>query len=177
MKKNKLTPNAFFSAITGIFILSVVCFFCLIFAVSSYAHSGDTDSKGGHYNRSTGDYHYHHGYPEHYHYDINNDGKLDCPYTFEENEKTTDKSKSEKNPSKEASTIVEILFAIPFIILPYAGAGFFCYALLRLILDNILENKLNLSKDTTTKFYNIFNVIYLICLIIISIFSIKNEFF
>lgn len=37
--------------------LSVLCF----------AHSGRTDSNGGHYNRSTGEYHYHHGYPAHQH--------------------------------------------------------------------------------------------------------------
>lgn len=44
--------------------LSVLCF----------AHSGRTDSNGGHYNRSTGEYHYHHGYPAHQH--INGV----CPY-------------------------------------------------------------------------------------------------
>lgn len=31
------------------------------------AHPGRTDSSGGHYNRRTGEYHYHHGYPEHQH--------------------------------------------------------------------------------------------------------------
>ena len=31
------------------------------------AHSGRTDSKGGHYNRSTGEYHYHHGESAHQH--------------------------------------------------------------------------------------------------------------
>lgn len=46
----------------------------LIFQVS--AHPGRTDENGGHYNRSTGEYHYHHGYPEHQH----TDGV--CPYDF-----------------------------------------------------------------------------------------------
>ncbi len=36
-------------------------------AIISYAHPGKTDSSGGHYDRSTGEYHYHHGYPEHQH--------------------------------------------------------------------------------------------------------------
>ena len=27
-----------------------------------FAHPGKTDADGGHYNRSTGEYHYHHGY-------------------------------------------------------------------------------------------------------------------
>lgn len=44
------------------------------FSLSVLAHSGRTDSKGGHYDSSTGEYHYHHGYPAHQH--IN--GK--CPF-------------------------------------------------------------------------------------------------
>lgn len=43
-----------------------------------YAHPGRTDSRGGHYNRSTGEYHYHHGYPAHQH----PDGV--CPYDFDD---------------------------------------------------------------------------------------------
>lgn len=40
----------------------------LIFSsICCYAHSGNTDSNGGHYNQSTGEYHYHHGYPAHQH--------------------------------------------------------------------------------------------------------------
>lgn len=35
---------------------------CLIVPVNlAHAHSGRTDSKGGHYNRRTGEYHYHNG--------------------------------------------------------------------------------------------------------------------
>lgn len=51
--------------------------FLLVFVVlpfSALAHSGGTDSMGGHYNRSTGEYHFHHGYSEHQH----TGGK--CPY-------------------------------------------------------------------------------------------------
>lgn len=43
--------------------------------INAYAHPGNTDSSGGHYNHSTGKYHYHHGYPEHQH----TNGK--CPYS------------------------------------------------------------------------------------------------
>lgn len=43
-----------------------------------YSHSGDTDANGGHYDRSTGTYHYHHGYPAHQH--VN--GK--CPYNYDD---------------------------------------------------------------------------------------------
>lgn len=36
---------------------------------SASAHPGRTDANGGHYNHSTGEYHYHHGYPAHQHID------------------------------------------------------------------------------------------------------------
>ena len=45
----------------------------VLFSFAS-AHPGDTDGEGGHYNLSTGKYHYHHGYPEHQH-----PGGI-CPY-------------------------------------------------------------------------------------------------
>ena len=54
-----------------------------LFPINAYAHSGGTDSKGGHYNRSTGEYHYHHGYSAHQHKDMDGDGDLDCPYEFD----------------------------------------------------------------------------------------------
>ncbi len=46
--------------------------FCLALCIAcapvvSFAHSGRTDASGGHYNRSTGEYHYHHGKPAHQH--------------------------------------------------------------------------------------------------------------
>ena len=58
-----------------------VFFLLLTFALSLSvsAHRGGTDSDGGHYDYETGDYHYHHGYPAHYH----TDGK--CPYDFRDN--------------------------------------------------------------------------------------------
>lgn len=39
----------------------------ILLCTVSYAHSGRTDANGGHYNRSTGEYHYHHGYSAHQH--------------------------------------------------------------------------------------------------------------
>lgn len=53
----------------------------LVLFVPSGAHSGRTDSQGGHTDRSTGEYHFHHGYPAHQH----ENGV--CPYDFDE---TTD---------------------------------------------------------------------------------------
>ena len=58
----------------------VFLLFSMIFPV--FAHSGDTDANGGHTDHSTGQYHYHHGYSAHSHYDIDYDGGIDCPYDF-----------------------------------------------------------------------------------------------
>ena len=61
-------------------LLVIACIFSIMLPIS--AHSGDTDSNGGHYDHSSGEYHYHHGYPAHQHYDINGDGIKDCPYLY-----------------------------------------------------------------------------------------------
>lgn len=69
----------------GLFIL---CLSMLIVAyslnISVFAHSGKTDGAGGHYDRDSGDYHYHHGYSAHEHYDMDGDGIKDCPYNFDD---------------------------------------------------------------------------------------------
>lgn len=62
-------------------------FFLLFFlpatlSFSVCAHNGRTDASGGHTDSATGDYHYHHGYPAHAHFDIDGDGVIDCPYDF-----------------------------------------------------------------------------------------------
>lgn len=50
----------------------------LAFALSTtvFAHPGRTDSSGGHYDRETGEYHYHHGFEAHQH--VNGE----CPFDF-----------------------------------------------------------------------------------------------
>lgn len=63
-----------------IFISALISLLCFI----SFAHGGRTDSNGGHYDRSTGEYHYHHGYSAHDHYDMDGDGDIDCPYKFDD---------------------------------------------------------------------------------------------
>lgn len=61
-----------------IYAILLVC----ILGLSASAHSGRTDSDGGHNDNINGGYHYHHGYPEHQH----PNGK--CPY--DNNTKTSD---------------------------------------------------------------------------------------
>lgn len=56
------------------FSFSVIFIFALV--VICFAHPGGTDSGGGHYDSSAGEYHYHHGYSAHQH----EDGI--CPYDY-----------------------------------------------------------------------------------------------
>jgi len=73
----------------------------LLFSLTfpSFAHPGRTDGSGGHWNRSTGVYHYHHGYPEHQH----TNGV--CPYDFVDktgqNSGTSGSSTKPKQPTVE----------------------------------------------------------------------------
>lgn len=65
----------------------LICFAVYLFSlliVTVFAHPGKTDSKGGHTDTSTGEYHYHHGYSAHDHYDMDGDGVVDCPYDFDD---------------------------------------------------------------------------------------------
>lgn len=64
--------------------LAFLLAFLLLLSPAVLAHSGRTDANGGHYDRSTGEYHYHHGYPAHKHYDMDGDGVVDCPYNFDD---------------------------------------------------------------------------------------------
>ena len=58
--------------------LMLVLLLLILFAFTALAHPGRTDSNGGHYNRSTGEYHYHHGYSAHQH------PNGECPYDFDD---------------------------------------------------------------------------------------------
>lgn len=59
-----------------VFFLACALIICLTLPAS--AHKGRTDANGGHYDHSTGEYHYHHGYPAHQH--VNGI----CPYDFDD---------------------------------------------------------------------------------------------
>lgn len=59
----------------------IVFFLTILFLCAplvAFAHSGGTDANGGHYDKSTGTYHYHHGYSAHPH-----TGGV-CPYAYED---------------------------------------------------------------------------------------------
>lgn len=59
------------------FILLFLLLLLISTGLTVNAHSGRTDSNGGHYNHSTSEYHYHHGYPAHQH------PNGICPYEFD----------------------------------------------------------------------------------------------
>lgn len=63
---------------------SLAALLAVLLALPVLAHPGRTDSKGGHFDHSSGTYHYHHGYPAHQHRDLDGDGKPDCPYDFDD---------------------------------------------------------------------------------------------
>lgn len=86
----------------------------LLLTTISLGHKGRTDSEGGHYDRSTGEYHYHHGYPAHQHIDgicpYSYDDQTSSSYTTSTPNTTTntnsswERIKEEYNTSKSTST-------------------------------------------------------------------------
>lgn len=71
--------------------LLVLLMVAVLMISPAFAHPGGTDGKGGHWNHSTGEYHYHHGYSAHDH----EDGV--CPYEFDD--KTGERSGSSSGSS------------------------------------------------------------------------------
>ena len=118
----------------NLFRATVPILILLLSFVYVSAHSGRTDSNGGHYNRSTGEYHYHHGYSAHGHYDMDKDGIAGCPYDFED--KTNHSSggdigsnvtqitpPSDKLIPSEGVTFTKVLSAMFKFLLPAVGVG------------------------------------------------------
>lgn len=75
---------------------AVIVVLILLLCHVAFAHSGGTDSKGGHTDRSTGEYHYHHGYSAHQH----ENGV--CPY--DNDDKTTSSGSSTRSSSGSTAT-------------------------------------------------------------------------
>ena len=98
-------------------LLLLIAMLCIILMLMSlfltlpvYAHSGRTDSKGGHINYSTGEYHYHHGYSAHQH------PNGVCPYSSSNTSNNqSDSSNSDKSESK-LSAVLEAL-GLGFVVL------------------------------------------------------------
>ena len=78
-------------------IALIIVSFCLLISVA-IAHPGNTDSQGGHTDKSSGEYHYHHGYPAHYH----TNGV--CPYDFDDKTGWNSGQSSSKNQENKDNT-------------------------------------------------------------------------
>ena len=98
-------------------IVCVALVVIMLFAISvtCYAHNGNTDSKGGHYDSSTGTYHYHHGYPAHQH-----TGGV-CPYDYDDktssNSGYSSSSNSGHTSSSSSSNDVDFITVVVWIFL------------------------------------------------------------
>ena len=74
----------------SIVAICLAIIFIFSFSFKSSAHPGSTDAYGGHYDRSTGEYHYHHGYPAHSH-------SNGCPYNYDDKTNHDSSSSSQSN--------------------------------------------------------------------------------
>lgn len=100
--------------------IKIILYCILIITTFAYAHPGRTDGRGGHYNRSTGEYHYHHGYPAHSVCGIN------CPYNNIDatNRKSSSSTKTGNSKTSDADfgTIISASLLISFFTFQFFGA-------------------------------------------------------
>ena len=118
----------------------LVLVLALLLSLPVFAHSGRTDSKGGH--NGPGGYHYHHGYPAHQH-----EGG-ECPYDFDDRTgessgtsssgSSSSNSSSNKNTKPENDGLPTWVWAI-ILLLSIAATIFspFLFALIVVILQEI----------------------------------------
>lgn len=150
----------------------VVLFVVLLFALSntSTAHSGRTDSKGGHYNNSTGTYHYHHGYSEHSHYDIDGDGNIDCPYIFDDN---THNNNNSSNNSKDDSEykitfrdVLQIILVVVFFFYPLFAVTLLIIGKAEGLIDKVYKKiaKKDINISATDRYWK---VVYIVISVVI----------
>lgn len=133
------------------FALILIMF--LFLPLNSVAHSGRTDSQGGHHDRQNGGYHYHHGHPAHDH----PNGK--CPYEIENENKSS--PRLEKSNKRSLWKIILITIAFSLFLM-----WFFGYVLYIILSVFILE-KLKIPEKAKSIISKILlGVIILACIII-----------
>ena len=148
----------------------------------AFAHGGNTDSNGGHYDRSSGEYHYHHGYSAHSHYDMNGDGVIDCPYDFDDktnhNNSGSGNNKVETtNTDKNKLTVGGITLIIVEILLSSFVIVFFSFCTLILpgavwLLSKLIQLMFTgVDEDAT---YNISTALIIVAIITIETILILN---
>lgn len=104
-------------------VLSFILATVTLFLVIVNAHGGRTDGSGGHYDRNTGEYHYHHGYPAHSHYDKDGDGTIDCPYDFKDKTDHSNHGSSSEDKKEDKTGIIGLIMlgalAVFFVIIAF----------------------------------------------------------
>lgn len=144
--------------------------FCLLVAIVLllslplvvFAHSGRTDSSGGHYDRSTGEYHYHHGYPAHQH----TNGY--CPYNFDDNtdhgegKSPEDNHKDVASPTKSVEKNNHVLEIVIGILLG-GFLGFSCGLMACVLISAIKAQR---QKQKIYALENISRPVKMVCILI-----------
>lgn len=113
------------------------------------AHPGRTDSNGGHYNSFTGEYHYHHGYPEHQH------PNGQCPYFYDDRTGTSSGSSryssstgtSNSTSSPFSTNLTEVVVIISIIFL------YVCVRAIKALIKRrkMIAERARMAQELTTK--------------------------
>lgn len=145
-----------------VLILALLTLLCVCAIVVS-AHSGGTDENGGHYDYSTGEYHYHHGYSAHEHVDG------ECVFDFEDNvdHDRGDNNSSASDKQSNSNTKKTPWFGYVILLLlfsPMAIAPFY-----------ILPNSIREYKQNPTR-KNLGNLLFFIFLSLCSLVSFASPF-
>lgn len=162
----------------AVLIASIFCLISLL-VTKAFAHPGGTDSRGGHTNHSTGEYHYHHGYSAHDHRDMDGDGTLDCPYEFNDKEDhlaieqtttpkesmvvpnikelpngpvITDNVESITSPKDKIKEVVSFVLLSAFALLVWFVFSFFLFTI---IFNNIICRIFNFCQDNAIIYFNL----------------------
>lgn len=108
---------------------TIIFTFLLLFVFSflAYGHPGNTDSNGGHYDLSTGEYHYHHGYPAHQH------PNGVCPYDSS-GQTSAAVVKTIETTAAESTKISSTVSDSSFYVKVYAAMGIVILVLLEVII-------------------------------------------
>lgn len=149
---------------------SAVIISLLIFSLSvssAYAHGGSLDETGGHYDSSTGEYHYHHGYPAHQH----ENGQ--CPYDFDDQTNRDYTPSVQNTPSVQQKTEYSLWDHITNI-LTAVGTSLMMGLVNFLLFSKILNSKFGQHYSSDIYFYTvlIFSFLGVFLLALSSIYSI-----
>ena len=126
-------------------LLIVSLIFIIAISIFQYfllAHPGNTDSNGGHYDRTNGEYHYHHGYSAHSHYDMDGDGDIDCPYNFKD--KTNHHNTSNNEDNSLYNFMLAMIFATAIVLLVIAV----------ILISKFIRKKLSEKKSSKNSKYS-----------------------